>query len=600
MMVQERKRDMSIWSYAWRLICARPLTFSCNTALWLLYTNLPLLTGLLTKALFDTLTSASQASLSIWALIALLVGLEFGRAVSFIGTLLIFNGFWLTSQVLMRKNMLSWQVQGPGTRILAESPGEAVSRFREDPDELLVFLDTWVDIGGQLIFAIVSLAILLFINPFLTVFVFLPLGAVVFLMNLFSGHVKRYRELSREKVGQVTGFIGEIMGAIQAVKVAAAEQRVVQHFQALNHSRSHSAIRDRLLSEILSSFNLNVANLGIGLILLLSAQSLRTGSFTIGDFTLFASYLGWVTGLPDWIGKLITRSKQANVSVQRMTKMVEGTTPATIVAHGPLYLRGGLPPVPVIQKADTDILRMLEVKHLTYHYPNSTKGITAINLQIPCGSSIVITGEIGSGKTTLLKVLLGLLPKEGGTILWNGQEVTDPSTFFVPPRCAYTAQVPVLFSETLKENILLGQPEEAANLANAIRLAVLEQDIATFEKGLDTPIGTRGVKLSGGQLQRAAAARMFTLSNELLVLDDLSSALDVETERIVWERLFARTGLTSLIVSHRPAILRRADHILVLKDGCVVGSGKLHALLASCEEMQRLWHREYHQEEASL
>lgn len=580
---------MRTWYYAWRLICARPLTFSCNTFCWLLYANLPLLSGLLTKVLFDTLSGASQPGFSVWTIIAFLVGLEVGRAISFISTLLIFNSFWLTSEVLIRKNLLNWQMQGTGPHVLPASPGEAVSRFRDDPDEILVFLDTWVDIGGQLIFAIASLTILLLINAQLTLYVFLPLGSVIFLMHAFGKRIKEYRERNREAAGQVTGFIGEIMGAVQAVKIAAAEQYVSRHFQMLNQKRRQAAVKDQLLSQMLSSFNLNFANLGIGIILLLSAQAMRDGRFTIGDFALFVSYLGWITGLPDWTGKLITRYKQASVSVQRLAEMQTGTTADTLVASGPLYLQGSFPQLPVTRKTDADSLQTLRIKDLSYHYPHSEKGIAAINLQIVRGSYTVITGRIGAGKTTLLKTILGLLPSDAGEIFWNERLIEDPGTFFVPPRCAYTAQVPTLFSETLKENILLGLPEEQARLSQAIHLAVLEKDILTFDEGVDTPIGTRGVKLSGGQIQRTAAARMFVRSEELLVFDDLASALDVESEQTMWERTFVRGNLTYLTVSHRPATLRRADQIIVLQSGRVVGVGKLEELLASCEEMQQLW-----------
>jgi len=208
---------------------------------------------------------------------------------------------------------------------------------------------------------------------------------------------------------------------------------------------------------------------------------------------------------------------------------------------------------------------------------------------------VVVTGRVGSGKSTLVRVLLGLLPRQAGEITWNGQAVPDPAAFFRPPRCAYTPQVPRLFSDTLQENILLGLPADRSNLAEAIHLSVLEQDIAQMEKGLETQVGPRGLRLSGGQMQRAAAARMFVRQPELLVFDDLSSALDVETEQALWERLDARrksgegVELTCLVVSHRKAALARADHIVVMKDGRVEAEGKLADLLESCEEMQQLW-----------
>jgi ATP-binding cassette subfamily B protein len=289
---------------------------------------------------------------------------------------------------------------------------------------------------------------------------------------------------------------------------------------------------------------------------------------------------------------LLARQKQAGVSIERMGRLLEGAGDGALVEHGPIYLRGAYPELQNAAPTSDSRLESLEIRGLTYRYPETGRGIEQIDFSVPRGSFTVVTGRIGSGKTTLLRVLLGLLPRDSGEICWNGRPVTDAAAFLVPPRCAYTAQAPRLFSETLRDNILMGLSEDALDLPLALRLAVLEPDVAEMDAGLDTVVGPRGVRLSGGQVQRAAAARMFVRESELLVFDDLSSALDVDTERTLWNRLFQQREATCLVVSHRRAALRRADQIIVMNEGRVEAIGTLAALLQQSDELRRLWHGE--------
>jgi ATP-binding cassette subfamily B protein len=274
-----------------------------------------------------------------------------------------------------------------------------------------------------------------------------------------------------------------------------------------------------------------------------------------------------VTAFPRWVARLMARHKQAGVSIERMAALLEGTAPEALVTHGPVYLHGDFPDVPYRRKTEAQRLHTLEASGLRYHYPGTERGIHGIDLRLERGSFTVITGRIGAGKTTLLRTLLGLLPKAAGEIRWNGELVDDPATFLVPPRAAYTPQVPRLFSEPLRDNILMGLPEDRVDLSAALRLAVMEEDLAGMEEGLDTLLGPKGVRLSGGQVQRAAIARALVRRADLLVLDDVSSALDVHTERQLWDRLLAGRDRTLLVVSNRPATIARADQVVRLDQG---------------------------------
>src|SRR5262249_32290777 len=160
------------------------------------------------------------------------------------------------------------------------------------------------------------------------------------------------------------------------------------------------------------------------------------------------------------------------------------------------------------------------------------------------------------GKTTLVRALLGLVARDGGTIRWNGELVEDAGDFLVPPRTAYAAQVPRLWSAPLRENLLLGWNADDDDIERSLRLARLDGDVAGMTDGLATIVGPRGMRLSGGQLQRALAARALVRTPELLIVDDLSSALDVETERALWAGLTDRSDADAspaalLVVSHR-------------------------------------------------
>lgn len=673
---------MTTRQYLWQLMRYRFGLYMANLLTWTLIVIAELLPGPIVKLFFDTITgeatlfsaggSLSWLPFNEWAIVALLgfQGLFYLLSI-YLGALTdIRHRFTISG--LLRRNLLARIFERPGAAALPGAVGEVINTFRDDVETVEDTISWTIDQLTILFYVGVALAVMLSISVRVTLFTLIPLALIVILARTAGERVKRYRSESRAVTERVSGSIGEIFGAVQAIQVAGAEPHILRHFSQLSDQRQQLMVRERLLTQILDSIYANMGAIGTGLILLVVASLMRDDAFSVGDFALFLFYLGILTDFFRETGSFLVQVKQAGVSLERMVKLMQGAPPQSLVADHPLYLDREVSAQPNLKLGENvesgsegkvgsgmgndtgnnvgkdEQLKSLIISGLSFRYSsrleatrplndsddenlrltddiqadtqlysaplendssiaaeaetpiNEFQGINQISLTVEPGSFTVITGRIGSGKTTFLRVLQGLLPKASGTIEWNGQAVQDPATFFVPPRTAYTPQAPRLMSATLRENLLLGMVADDSRIQAAIHQAVLEEDLAEMTDGLDTLIGTQGVRLSGGQAQRSAAARMFLRQPQLLIVDDLSSALDVNTEQLIWERLFALTSVearerpTCLVVSHRRPALKRADQILVLKDGRVEDVGKLDELLERCEEMQRLWQQGGH------
>ncbi|HEY0072224.1 MAG TPA: ABC transporter ATP-binding protein, partial [Chloroflexia bacterium] len=316
------------WWFIWRLIRFRPGMYLLSglTASIMFYV-FPLVPGLIVRQVFDELSGSAPATLGTWTLIALLVGAAVVRVGVTFGAVAAEMTLYLTTSALLRQNVFRRILHRPGARALPASAGEAISRFRDDVQAIARFLGWTLDPVGQAFVTIVALTVLASIDPWITLTVFVPLLIVIVVVNLASKQIQKYRRAHQESIGEVTGLLGEVFGAVQAVKVAGAEKNVVGYFQTLNEGRRKATLNDLLYTQLLTSISFNASNLGTGLLLLIAADAMRTGRFTVGDFALFVSYLGWLSQVTSMFGNFLTQYRQTGVSIERLTTLLQGAPP---------------------------------------------------------------------------------------------------------------------------------------------------------------------------------------------------------------------------------------------------------------------------------
>ena len=566
----EARRGPSVVRVALRLLRSEPVAFLTCWVGWVVFFSLPLLTGLIVKVVLDRVTAGSADG--VWGLLAVVVGIEVARWSWLIAIAVQWHGCWVGWQTVPRVNLLRSLVSDPGPAAgrLPGSPGEAVSRFRDDVQDVAQVLDVWLDLSGALVAGAVALVVLLSIDPWVAVAVTVPIVLSIAATSWIGPRLRVWRRQAREATAHVTGFIGDTFGAVLAVQAGGAEAAVGRRFAALNAARARVGRRDQVGSEVVRSLGYGTGEVAAGVALVVAAFSFTRGGLTVGDLGLFAAYASLIAELPKWVGRSLVFHRQADVSVDRLAALLAAPARREVVAPVRTWLRHGPPPYATAARGAIGApLRELRADGLTVAHQGSGRGITGVDLVVRRGEVVAVTGPVGSGKTTLLRALLGLVRADAGEIRWNGALVADPSTVMVPPRAAYLPQVPRLFSEPLADTVLLGEP--ADGLDEALWLTCLDEDLAAMPDGAATVIGPRGLRLSGGQIQRAGAARALVRRPELLVIDDLSSALDVETETRLWERLAAGGFGTTLLVSHRPHVLDRADRVITLAAGRVVG-----------------------------
>ena len=561
---------MSVWRLAWKVSQHHRRSFWIGWSAFVLFFTFPVLIGWLLGRGFDALSSGRTRE--VWIIAGAILVCDAARMATIHFGALVWTQAWVHMQSFLRANLLAAQVASGGLEAgqPVGSAGEAIPHFRDDTEDVTMFVDGIVDVSAGVVFTAGAAFVLGRMDGRAALVLLIPLAGVTLATRVLDARSKHFRSADSAAAAALSGLLGDVMSAATTVKVNDAVEPTMARLRQLVDARRATAVRDRVLDESIWAFSQGAADVGLGLVLLVSAGALASGRFAVGELATFTAYLGWLSFLPRMIGRMIARRKQVGVALERMSRLVADRDPENTVRPRDLPIAGSAARErPAHVRPPRERLERLELRGFGAVYPSGA-GVSDIDLTLEGGSFTVLTGPIGSGKTTLLRALLGLAARteQHGDVRWNGHVIADRAAFLVPPNASFLPQVPQLISDSLADNVTLG-PLDHELLTAALELAAVSSDIAEMPDGTATLIGPRGLRLSGGQRQRVAAARALVHVPELVVLDDLSSALDVETELQLWQNL-ANAGMTVLAVSHRAVAFDRADQVLRLDAGRLV------------------------------
>ncbi|RIV40749.1 ATP-binding cassette domain-containing protein [Micromonospora radicis] len=463
---------------------------------------------------------------------------------------------WWVRQMLRISARLVYGQTGP-RRVSRHTPAEVVAQGG-DTERVVQLADNVLDQAVGLILLVVMTLVTGSVVPGLFF-----LGTMVLSGLAATAFGPRLERAARDTVTARAAFATALVSTLSAartVKLAGATRPVLRHLAELDTVRSERQRREIAVqvwarsTPALASGLLPIAVWALFLNGTITAAAALVAVATLGAARWFA----WTTA------SLISQVPSARVWTRRTAEMT-GIEAYSARVPGVDLAAGTAPAPPVAPRTP---LRRLELVGFGVRHTDGTVAVRDVDLTVERGQLVLVLGPVGSGKSSLLRALAGIAPHTG-QLTWNGEPVTDPELFLRPNQVGYVGQLPRVLSGTVADNITLGHPVDAGH---AVTTAQLEHDLAATGSGLGLLIGHKGTRLSGGQLQRLALARALAPRTELLVADDVSSALDVTTELALWQALRDR-GVTVVGSTSKRAALVRADHVVVLTGGVVQAQG---------------------------
>lgn len=477
---------------------------------------------------------------------------------------------WTSNKILydIRKQLYN-HLQALSVRFYANNQvGQVISRVINDVEQTKDFILTGLmNIWLDCITIIIALSIMFFLDVKLTFAAIFIFPFYILTVYFFFGRLRKLTRVRSQALAEVQGFLHERVQGMSVIKSFAIEDNEAKNFDNHNKNFLQRAFQHTRWNAYSFAAINTVTDLGPIIVIGVGSYLAITGSITVGTLAAFVGYLEQLFGPLRRLVSSFTTLTQSFASMDRVFQLMDED----------YDIKNGIGAQPIkISKGQIDL------KHVSFKYNENEKEVLHdINLTINKGETVAFVGMSGGGKSTLINLIPRFYDVTQGEILIDHHNVKDFLTGSLRNQIGLVQQDNILFSDTVKENILLGRPDatddevvEAAKMANA------HDFISNLPNGYDTEVGERGVKLSGGQKQRLSIARIFLNNPPVLILDEATSALDLESEAIIQEALDVLSkDRTILIVAHRLSTITHADRIVVMENGRIVETGTHQQLI---------------------